>query len=305
MRRDGSIYAWLTSKRAREFGLAQAISIFVFLSCSSGASKTLLLPEAVLLLATEVSGNLQTEVLPVVFLHAFPLSGVMWRSQFPAVGRPAVIIDFRGYGKSVSEGTEEFSIPLFARDVLETVDALAIKKAIFAGCSMGGYTIFELWRQAPERFAAMILVDTKAEADTDEGRQKRFEQIEKIRSEGGAFIPQFIVDALMSPSAPERQPQLVEEVKTWVAQVPDRVVMRTLQALAARADSGPNLPQISVPALVIVGDEDKATPVENAQRMATEIPHAKLKIVPGAGHLTPLEAPTIVTDEIAAFLRSI
>lgn len=255
-----------------------------------------------MLLASDVTGNIHAESIPIVFLHAFPLSGLMWRNQILITGRTCVTLDFRGYGKSISEGTEEFSIPLFARDVLETVNALGVKRAIFAGCSMGGYTIFELWRQAKETIAGMVLIDTKAEDDTQEGKQKRFAQIEKIRSEGGAFMPQFVVDNLMSPSAPERQPQLVNEVKAWVAQVPDRVVIRTLEALASRADSGDTLKEISVPALVVVGDEDKVTPVENARRIATEIPNATLTIVPGAGHLTPIESPEVVNEALVRFL---
>jgi 3-oxoadipate enol-lactonase len=169
---------------------------------------------------------------------------------------------------------------------------------VFAGCSMGGYTMFELWRQAPGLIAGMVLCDTRAEPDTDESRAKRSEQIRMIRERGPDFMQYFVAQNLLSETTRTEQPGVVVRVKELVSQAPAETMVATLQALADRADSGPTLASINVPTLVVVGENDTVTPLAASERLRKDIPGAELQVIPGAGHLTPLEKP----DEINALL---
>jgi 3-oxoadipate enol-lactonase len=251
-----------------------------------------------------VSQSPESKLAPIVFLHAYPLNAEMWQSQLTALipERTVIAMNFRGYGTSSAPPDEPFTIAQFASDVIETLDDQQIAAAIFAGCSIGGYTVFEIWRQAKERVLGMMLIDTRAEADTDDARKKRQAQIEKIQTEGAGFLQQAIVDSLMARGIERSHPEVVEKVKMWVSAVSPSVLIRTIEALGARADSGDTLKAITVPALILVGEHDEATPQTNAQRMLAGIPRAHLAVIPGAGHFSPLEAASAVNAEILRFL---
>ncbi|MGI8908769.1 MAG: alpha/beta fold hydrolase [Candidatus Sumerlaeaceae bacterium] len=241
---------------------------------------------------------------PLVLLHAYPLDSRMWRSQVEhfSGSRRVAALDFRGYGKSTDYGNDPFSMSVYAQDVLETLDGLGIQKAVIAGCSMGGYTIFELWRRAPERFAAMILCDTRADADDEAGREKRMQQIRIVQQKGTGFLPGFVEENQMSPHTREQNRALVDEVKGWAAGATAGAVVRTIQMLADRPDSISTLGTVSVPTLVVVGEDDKVTPVGMAHVIAEGIRGARLETVPKAGHLSPLENPGAVNVAMAELL---
>lgn len=244
---------------------------------------------------------------PLVLLHAYPVDSRMWRHQVEHFSRDRRVaaLDMRGYGGSKEYGSDPFTVAQYAADVLETCDGLGIQKAVFAGCSMGGYTIFELWRQAPGRFAAMILCDTRAEADDAQAREKRMQQINIIQQRGTGFLPGFVEDNQLSPHTREQNQELVQEVKSWATEATAGALVRTIQMLADRPDSRETLKTISVPTLVLVGEDDKVTPMSMAKVIAEGIANAKLQSIPRAGHLSPLENPKAVNAAIDALLQEV
>jgi 3-oxoadipate enol-lactonase len=241
---------------------------------------------------------------PLVLLHAYPLDSRMWRHQveYFSPRRQVLALDLRGYGGSQDYGSDPFTIAHYAADVLETLDAAGIEKAVFAGCSMGGYTIFELWRRAPQRFSAMILADTRAEADDEAGREKRRQQINIIQQRGTSFLPGFVEDNQLSPHTRDDHRELVAEVRSWAEQAAPGALTRTIQMLADRPDNTATLPTITVPTLVLVGEDDKVTPVSMARTIAGGIPGAKMQTIARAGHLSPLENPKEFNHAVEAFL---
>ncbi|MBX7245489.1 MAG: alpha/beta hydrolase [Candidatus Sumerlaeaceae bacterium] len=243
---------------------------------------------------------------PIVFLHAFPTQSAMWDSQLSGLSGLADLhaVDFRGYGKTNAPEGEPFSFGAYADDVRETLEHLGVNKAVLCGCSMGGYTMFEIWRRNPATVAGMILCDTRAEADTPEGRAKRTAQVEQIRMEGGAFMADATVQNLLCDLTRATRPQVVAKVRQWALNTPDSVYIRTLEALANRTDFTATLSTITVPTLVLVGAEDQVTPLASAQIITEGIPGSKLEIIPDAGHLSPLENPEPVNAAIRMFLRS-
>lgn len=243
---------------------------------------------------------------PLVFLHAFPLTSAMWDHQLKhfARERRVLTLDLRGYGKSVDTDGSLFDVAQYARDVRETLTGLGITRAIFTGCSMGGYVIFELWRQEPGLFSGMVLADTRAEADNEEARAKRQKQTEQIQQQGAGFMPEFVVENLLSPYTRSHRPKVVAEVKQLVGQASPGTIVSTLRMLASRPDSGPTLATIDVPCLVAVGEDDQVTPRELSERLVRDIPNAELHIIPQAGHLSPLENPDEFNRTLDEFLTT-
>src|SRR5688500_18803950 len=126
--------------------------------------------------------------LPIVFIHAFPLNRTMWAPQVSALVERCrcIAVDLRGFGETAL--AEPVSMDQYADDVVAVMDKLGIERAIVAGCSMGGYAAFALWRRHPERVRALVLADTKATADTDEARAKRVALIETARTQGSTAV---------------------------------------------------------------------------------------------------------------------
>jgi pimeloyl-ACP methyl ester carboxylesterase len=243
----------------------------------------------------------------VAFLHAFPLDRSMWRDQWEGLRGDAgmLLADCRGYGGSAAPAGGEFSFAAFADDLRDTLDSLRVGAAVLAGCSMGGYTAFEFWRRHPGRVVGMVLCNTRAEADTDAIRARRAEQAGRIRDEGTAFLADWAAENLLSAATRDARPRLAEVVRETVRRATPESVVATLGALAGRADSTPTLATIRVPVAVVVGDGDTVTPPSLAETIASGIAGSRLTVIPGAGHLSPLESPEAVNDAVRALLARV
>ena len=162
---------------------------------------------------------------------------------------------------------------------------------------MGGYVAFAMWRRHPARIERLFLADTRAEADTDEAREKRLRLADLIREHGIEALlktpPQWL-----RKGSPHWDPLL----KMIRGQTPDGVAQGSI-AMAHRPDSRPDLPTIDVPTAVVVGEDDTITPLEMSQTMTDAIPGATLSIIPGAGHIANIEAPTVFEAALRAWLR--
>jgi pimeloyl-ACP methyl ester carboxylesterase len=182
------------------------------------------------------------------------------------------------------------------------LDTAGVEQAVIGGLSMGGYIAFAFWRRHAARVRALVLMDTKAPADTDAAREKRRDLIATVHRDGvGSLVPGMI-QAQLGQLTRSEQPALVERVEVMLRRAPASGVTAAAQALMDRIDSTPTLGTITVPTLVIVGDEDITTPVSDAIAMSAGIPGSRLVTIPGAGHLAPLEQPATVNAAIAEFL---
>lgn len=238
---------------------------------------------------------------PVVLLHAFPMSAEMWRPQRDALKNfRAVAPNFRGFG-----GTP-LSAPWFIEnavdDVFETLDALEIKSAAFAGLSMGGYVAMRAAQKFPQRVARLILCDTRAEADTNEAKLKRAGGVELVRAKGSAaFVETFLRDAL-SPQTQAGGREAADFLKKTASAASPEAIMSALAALAARLDMTEALSKISVPTLIMVGARDKITPLPLSEAMRARIPGAQLSVIEGAGHFSNAENPAAFNERLLKFL---
>lgn len=241
---------------------------------------------------------------PIVLLHAFPVTYEMWQHQIDALSAKHEVyaLDLPGFGASPTL-REEASIASYAHAVLALLDEQGVEKAVFGGCSMGGYIVFEIWRQAPKRVAGMILCDTRADADTDATKEARQQSIENVRASGLDQLAEGMIGKVFGETTLNTKTDLVASTKHIILENSPVGVIHALQAMASRPDSTEDLPSIKVPVLIIVGSEDKVTPMSAAKRMADELPSAEIVEIPNAGHLSPIEQPEVVNQAMQTFLK--
>lgn len=247
---------------------------------------------------------------PIVLLHAFPLSARMWHAQLARLppGWRAIAPDFRGLGRSPRGEAPARHVGDHAADVLGLVDALGLPPAVVAGVSMGGYVAFEIWRQRPESVRALVLADTRAEADTDEARGKRVAMQERALREGTAAVIDAMLPGLLGETTQVGDPHLAREVRDWALESEPAGVADALEALKTRPDSRATLGTITCPTLVVVGEEDTLTPPAAARVIADGIAGARYAPIARAGHLANVEQPeafdAVLRPWLAALARA-
>ncbi len=244
---------------------------------------------------------------PLLLLHGFPFSSDIWLDQldyFSKAGWRVIAPDFRGFGQTTPVPSETNTVERLAEDTAALLDYLNIEKAVVMGLSMGGYVSFAFYRQFPERVRALILVDTKCEADNEEARQNRYKLREAVLREGSGAA-NATTPKLFAPETYKTKPEMVAQIAGLVERTDPATITATISGLAERPDSTPLLPQISVPTLVIHGKYDLLMPVENARGMAQKIPNWQFSSVPHAGHMANMENPEFFNRAVETFLKEL
>jgi 3-oxoadipate enol-lactonase len=217
----------------------------------------------------------------IVWIHGFPLSSAIFERQMSLDGFTHVAPDLPGFGKTPPR--EQMSIDDYAAFVLDHVES---RGAIFAGLSMGGYIAFHIVRTRPELVKGLILIDTRETPDSPDQKKGRLETIEKVKQNGIGVVVDSMLPKMVGPDAPPTDRDRVREIMNSSS---PQGVIAALGAMADRADSSDLLPNIAVPTLIVVGEEDAITPPSDAERMARAIPNAKLVRIPRAAHLSNFE----------------
>jgi pimeloyl-ACP methyl ester carboxylesterase len=243
--------------------------------------------------------------LPVLFAHAFPLNRTMWAPQVSALVERCrcVTPDFRGFGESTAQGP--YTMAQYADDLAALLDHLRIDQVVLAGCSMGGYVAFAFWSRHPKLVRALVLADTRAGADTDEGRGRRRQLIEVARTEGSVAVANLQIASLVGKTTREKQPDTYDGVHRVMAQAKPDAIVGALEAMMSRPDSTALLATISVPTLIVVGEEDVPTPVKESRAMHSQIPGSRLEIIAHAGHLANMERPAAFNHVLTEFLGAV
>ncbi|MGH8623589.1 MAG: alpha/beta fold hydrolase [Burkholderiales bacterium] len=240
---------------------------------------------------------------PVILIHGFPLDKRMWADVSHSLRLKTYAFDLPGAGRSHrDESPDDHSIAAYARSMMGVFAWLSAKQAVFCGLSMGGYVVFEILRQFPDRVRAAILCNTKATPDTPEAKSARNALAARVQGEGTSALVDEMINRLVARVTRERRPEIVRAVTQVISQQNVPGMVGALRALRDRADSTPLLGQIRVPVLVIAGDDDQVTPAEGMREMARAIPDAEFVLIPEAGHLSPIEQPNAVSAAINDFL---
>lgn len=241
---------------------------------------------------------------PLLFVHGFPLDHSMWRSQIEFFSAHFRVIapDLRGFGSS-SVVEDKVTMDDHARDLFALLDALEIHEPTHVvALSMGGYIAFRMIEQAPSRLRSMVLCDTRSVADTPEVARGRLVAAERLEREGSAFLAETMVPRLFGPVTLQSQQDLVERIRSQILQGPAKGFAASQRGMAERPDSGGMLASIQIPTLVICGEADAISPPDEMRQIARSIPNARFCLIPGAGHMAPLECPNEVNGEIQSFL---
>jgi 3-oxoadipate enol-lactonase len=241
---------------------------------------------------------------PLVLLHAFPFNADMWRPQLDRVpdGWRFIAPDLRGFGAGAAQSEVRPTVDDYAGDVLALLDALSVDRAVIGGLSMGGYVTFAIFRRAPVRFTGIILADTKAQADTADGKAGRRAMSELLRTKGMTAVVDELLPRLLGETTRRERPAALAEARQLMEANHPAAIDAALHALMTRPDSTPDLARITCPALVIVGQEDTVTPAADAELLAHSISGAELAVLRRAGHLSNLEAPDEFSNALAGFL---
>jgi pimeloyl-ACP methyl ester carboxylesterase len=242
----------------------------------------------------------------LLLLHAFPVNSAMWSAQLSGLAAHWRIIapDFRGFG--ASDKTGPFTLEQLADDTHALIAQLKPRgRLVLAGLSMGGYVAFPYARKYADTLSALILLDTKAEPDTPDGKANRDRMIAIARERGSKPIADAMLGKLLSPDAVASRPQLVKDVRKMMEATAPDTIAHALAAMRDRPDQTSLLPTFNLPTLILVGAHDEVTPPAAAQKMHAQIPRSYLKEIPAAGHLTAMEQPAQTSAAIAQFLASL
>lgn len=243
---------------------------------------------------------------PVIFIHGFPFNSSQWAPQLAAVpdGWRFIAPDLRGFGESPLTGND-LSMDTFADDIIALMDEQQIEQAVMCGLSMGGYVAFSLASRFPDRVRALVLVATRANADTEPARKARLELAAGVRKQGMAPVVESMLPKLLSAHSRLKYPQVVESVRAMMEATQPESAARALEGMAARKDYTPELDRIAVSTMVVRGEQDEIIASGDMERIARTVRGARHEMVALTAHLPNLEAPDVFNTILGQFLKQL
>ena len=237
---------------------------------------------------------------PLVLLHPFPVTHEFWMPVAEALATRyrVVLPDLRGHGDSgIGEGPA--TMEKHAADIARVMDDADVAHAWLVGVSIGGYALFEFWRKHRGRVAALGLWNTKAQADGPQARAGRLQAANDVLDRGTEPFFESLIPRVLAKTTREMRPDLVDGAMGMMRKLSAEGVAQLQRGMAARPDSVETLKTINVPTLLVTGEEDVMTGVNEAELMRQHIPGSQLRVIPKAGHYSAWEQP----EEAAKLLR--
>jgi 3-oxoadipate enol-lactonase len=238
-----------------------------------------------------------------VLIHGFPFDRRIWDAQAESLSETYRVItpDLRGHGQSpVPVGV--YSMDLMAQDIVALLDDLGVDRAVWAGHSMGGYITMAALRFAPEQIAGVAFVATHPHPDSNEKRAGRLATAERALREGSGIMVDAMRPIMFAPGFDTDSDRAHAVVEIMAATSPVGIA-GALRGMAERPASVDTLHDVTVPAVVIAGEDDQIVALDVAKQMITEMPSGtKLVTIPGAGHMPMIEQPTATTAALRDFL---
>lgn len=190
----------------------------------------------------------------------------------------------------------------YARDLLASLDAMRIERAVFGGLSLGGYVLFGVLRQAAHRVAGLMLADTRTSIDTPERRAARQRSIEVARRNGAAAIADEMLPSILGATTRAERPDVVARTRALIEAQPPETIAAGLEAMMDRPDSSDVLRGVKCPTAIVVGEEDTVTPLSDAEHMHRLVPGSTVVTIPRAGHMANIEAPAAFNEALRTFV---
>ncbi len=242
----------------------------------------------------------------VVLLHPTPVSHAFWAPVAVELSSRYRIIlpDLRGHGQSEA-GQGTIGMDRLGRDIEHLLDGAGIRRAIFAGCSIGSYLLYEIWRRMPERVDALAFCCGKPQPDSAASRVKRRQTIEQIRLHGTETFYRQTIDTLVTPAFRSGEPGRVTLLRSMMDAMSPAAAIAVQQGLMERPDSVLTLKTISVPTLVLAAAHDPASTPEEMRVIPEHLPAAEYHLVADSGHFAPYEQPQAVSQILGGFFGRI
>lgn len=236
-----------------------------------------------------------------LFIHGFPLDSTMWLDQLASLAdlRRCVAPDLRGFGMSAPVAAQSLPMEDHAEDLAGVLDLISEEEADIIGLSMGGYVALAFAELYPERVRSLTLIDTRSVGDSDEAKAGRDALAERVVVEGRGAVADTMVSGLLGSAA---SAHVRARLRSMIESCRYETIVAALAAMRDRPDRSRILESISVPAAVIVGEEDMVTPPSDSEAMASLLPDAAYTLIEGAGHMSPLEQPEAVNRAIRELL---
>ena len=244
--------------------------------------------------------------LPIILIHGMTFYQTMWNPQIHILkGKCRVIAyDIRGHGLS-DVGDGQFTYKMFVEDLIDLMDHLGIEKAVLCGLSMGGAIAIRTYEMYPDRITALVLSDTRSEADSNDTKEWREDSIELIKNNGLKTFTDDFLASIFARDSFKSHPEAVELIRNIVLSSSPLTICGVLLAQAARTDMTHVLPKIKVPTLIMIGENDNFSPLSSSKMMNEKIVDSELKIISKAGHISNLENPIEFNRNLTEFLKKI
>jgi 3-oxoadipate enol-lactonase len=233
----------------------------------------------------------------IALVHSLAMDRHFWQpvAELLAASIPVLTYDCRGHGQS-DKPKGPYTVELFARDLADLLDHVGWKSARVAGASMGGSIALAFAAAYPTRTSALGLIDTTAWYGAEAPKQWA-ERATRAAKDGMSALVEFQTTRWFGDPFRARRPDVVEEsIDVFLRNDVDAYV-ETCKMLGA-ADLRAALPGMTMPTAIVVGEEDYATPVAMAEALQRGIAGSTLTVLSGARHLTPLEVPDQIADEL-------
>ncbi|HEX4038525.1 MAG TPA: alpha/beta hydrolase [Acidobacteriaceae bacterium] len=246
----------------------------------------------------------------VVLLHPTPVDHRFWVpvAHLLASKYRVIMPDLRGHGQSEA-GEGPITMEKLGADAGRLLDTLSIGKALFAGCSIGGYTLYEVWRTMPARVEGLGFCCSKPQGDDDAMRVKRGQTIAKVRERGTAEVIETNLETQLGPTARRRWPQKIAEAREMMQTMTPEAMIGVQQGLASRPDSVVTARTMRVPCCAVAGGEDAGSTPADMRLLVEQIRNggygAEYNEVPDGGHFVPFEQPEPVGRILRRFFDSV
>ena len=285
---------------------APALAGLALLGLSAGTASAQAQSGSVQVGSATIAYRVQGHGPAMILIHGYPLSGELFVKNRAVLARRYMVVtpDLRGFGNSTAPDTKG-GVALYAKDMLAVMDHLHVRKAIIGGMSMGGPVVLEMYREAPQRFRGMVLIDSTSfpANDVEKAQWPGFGQ--QARNKGVASMIPVLMPQMLTTKTRTSDPALVRFIGVIVKKGSVNAAVGGGSTLANRPDSRPLAAHIKVPVLIVVGQDDPIYPLEMAQKMHQDIPGSRLVVVPGAAHAAIIEKPEACNRAIAAWASTV
>jgi pimeloyl-ACP methyl ester carboxylesterase len=241
----------------------------------------------------------------LVLVHGFPLDGRIWDEALDRLGkqRRVIVVDLPGFGKSQS--ADAFTMESMADALHSHLKEIGALPCVLGGLSMGGYAALAYAEKYPMDLKGLLLIDTRAEGDSTEGKAGRAKMIDLVREKGSKAVAEQMMGKMICDETRNKKSAVANRLREIMESCPPKTIENALAAMRDRKDRTEMLASIAVPTLVIVGDQDAITPIACAELMQENIPQAEMVVVPSSGHMSPMENPNAVSDAIEGFMEKV